>query len=558
MAIEQRAKYKEEFLSEAKEHLGAMNHALLRLEKAPGNLEYANDIFRVSHTLKSMAATMNYDQTARLCHAMEDVLGALRREKIKVDMCVDILFECFDTLDSTLKALAEEKDEIDTTTLVERLQGLQASGEEGMAGAEAAASSVTQEKEASDRRSSTIEKIQSIEVKVERLDLLMNLGEELLINKMRLDRVKGSLKNPELAAAVDTMGRVIADVQYNVMQARMVPIGFTFNRFPRMVRDLAKQQKKEVSLQTQGGDMELDRAIIDEISESLVHLLRNAVDHGIETPEERRKAGKPPQGTITLTAGRTKEFAMIEVTDDGAGLDLDEIKNIALKQGTLSKDATKEEAMNTIFSGVSTTKQVTAVSGRGLGLDIVKRKIESLGGTINAASDLNKGTTFVMEIPFTLAIIKVLFVEVGGRVYAIPLANIERLVTVNQGKIKGMLGYEAIVLNDEDIPLTRLNTLFGTPPLSLERQPIVIVSKGKEKLGLAVDALLGTEEIVIKSLNRLVRGNKYFAGSTIVGSGEVVLILDVANLTLSKRILSNGDETRVDAAHISASQGNGG
>jgi two-component system chemotaxis sensor kinase CheA len=319
------------------------------------------------------------------------------------------------------------------------------------------------------------------------------------------------------------------------MQSRLVPVGFVFNRFPRMVRDLAKQQKKEVSLEMLGSDIELDRAVIDEIGESLVHLLRNAVDHGIEPPEARKRAGKPAQGTIRVTAKRTKGFVIIEVADNGQGLDLEDIKSTAVKDKILSPQATTEELIQSIFFGVSTTKKVTAVSGRGFGLNIVKNKVESLGGAIRVESESKKGTTFVIEIPLTLAIIKALFVEVGSKAYAIPLASIERLVTVNKDDIKGMLNYEAIILNEEDIPVTRLDVLFDIPSLGLEGQPIVIVRKGEERLGLAVDAFLTTQEIVIKPLNKLVRENKYFSGSTIIGSGEVVLILDVANLMLTKR-----------------------
>lgn len=533
-------KYKDVFLSEAKEHIDSMNKSLLKLEKAPGKMELINDIFRASHTLKSTAATMNYDNTATLCHAVEDALDSIKKRKIKPDKVVDILFECFDTLELTLKELRKDKEELDTDDLVEKLQRLATADTDTADDADGPSTPADDTDKSAGSAdtisvSSAVTRVQSIEVKVEKLDLLMNLAEELLINKMRLDRIKESLEIPELTAAVDTLGRLVTDVQYNVMQSRMVPVGFVFNRFPRMVRDLAKQQRKEVNLQMEGTDIELDRAVLDEIGESLVHLLRNAVDHGIEMPEQRRKAGKPAQGTIKLTATRAKGLAIIEIADDGAGLDLENIKKTAVKRGILSQEATKEDVVDSIFSGVSTTKQVTAISGRGFGLNIVKKKVESLGGAVKAESDLKKGTRFVIEMPLTLAIIKALFVEVGSRTYAIPLASIERLVSVNEKDIKGMLNYEAIVLNEENIPITRLNVLFDTLHLSLDKLPIVIIRKGEEKLGLVVDALMSTQEIVIKPLNRLVRENKYFAGSTIIGSGEVVLILDVANLILSKR-----------------------
>jgi len=533
------SKYKDTYLSEAREHVDSMNKALLKLEKQPTKLELISEIFREIHTLKSMSAAMDYNKSAELCHAIEDVLDVLKKKKMRLEDCIDTLFESFDALDLMLKNLKKGKEEIDVAKLVERLREIATADSADKRTAKTADKSATS---ADESATSAVAKMQTIEVKVEKLDLLMNLAEELLINKMRLDRIKEDIKNPELTATVDTLERVITDIQYNIMQSRMVPIGFVFNRFPRMVRDLAKQQKKEINLETEGGDIELDRGVIDEIGESLVHLIRNSIDHGIETPEVRKKIGKPSGGTVRLTAASSKNSAIIKVSDDGAGLDLEDVKNTAIKQGIISVGASKEEVIDSIFTGLSTTKQVTAISGRGFGLDIVKNKIESLGGTIYAESEPKKGTTFTIEMPLTLAIIKTLFVEVGGKFYAIPLVNIEKLVTVNQRDIKGMMNYEAIVLNEEDIPITRLDLLFGTPALKLTNQPIAIVRKGQEKLGLAVDALSTTQEIVIKPLSKLVRENKYFSGSTIIGSGEVVLILDVANLILTKRATAENAE----------------
>lgn len=527
-------KYTDMFLSEAKEHIDSMNQSLLELEKNPSEVQLISRIFREAHTLKSMASTMNYQGTARLCHAVEDVLDGLKKKKARASDCIDTLFKCFDTLELILKDISENKKEPDTAALVEKLQTLirAADSREKTQMEDRADKSAEQSPEQSVL--SAVSRVESVEVKVERLDLLMNLAEELLIAKLRLNRSRDALKDPELSAAVDVLGRLLSDVQYNVMQSRLMPIGFVFNRFPRMVRDLARHQGKDVQLQLQGTDIGLDRSMISEIGESLVHLLRNAVDHAIEKPEERRKAGKPSQGTIILTAARTQNAAVIEVADDGAGMDLEGIRNIAVKRGILSPEAPKEEAMTAVFSGVSTNKGVTEVSGRGLGLNIVKNNIASLGGAIKIKSQPQKGTTFTIKIPLTLAIINVLFVEVGARLYAIPLAGTEKLVNVNSRYIKGAVNHESIVLNEEYIPIARLDVLFGMAPLELDTQPIAIIRKGEERLGLAVHSFLNTQEVVLKPLNKLVRENKYFAGSTITGSGEAVLILDVANLVLSK------------------------
>jgi len=284
MAQEDLSKYKDTFLSEAKEHVASMNKALLKLEKDPSKIALVNDIFRAAHTLKSMSAAMGYNKTSAFCHAIEDVLDMLKKKKMRLADCVDILFESFDTLGLTLKELKKDKQEIDTTTLKAKLEKILSADYADKRTAEIA----EKPEEAAE------EKIEAIEVKVEKLDLLMNLAEELLINKMRLDGIKEKLQNPELTAAADALGRIVADIQYNIMQSRMVPIGFVFNRFPRMVRDLAKLQKKDINLEMEGADIELDRGVIDEIGESLVHLIRNAVDHGIETPEVRKKMSKPP------------------------------------------------------------------------------------------------------------------------------------------------------------------------------------------------------------------------------------------------------------------------
>lgn len=528
-------KYRDLFLSEAKEHIDSMNQFLLELEKNPSEVQLISRIFREAHTLKSMAATMNYHGTARLCHALEDVLDALKKKKARAYDCIDILFKSFDTLELTLKDISENKEEPDTSALVKELQTLIAAADSREKIQMEDRADKSAERSPEQAVLSAVSRVESIEVKVERLDLLMNLTEELLINKLRLNRIRDALQEPELTAAVDVLGRLLTDVQYNVMQSRLMPIGFVFNRFPRMVRDLARNQGKDVQLQLQGTDIGLDRSMISEIGESLVHLLRNAVDHAIEKPEERRKAGKPSQGTIKLTAARTQDAAVIEVADDGAGMDIEAIRNIAVKRGILSPEAPGEEAVNAVFSGVSTNKGVTEVSGRGLGLSIVKNNIASLGGTIKIKSLPKKGTTFTIKIPLTLAIINVLFVEVGDRIYAIPLTGTQKLVNVTSRYIKGSLNHEFVVLNKEYIPIARLDALFGMSRLELDMQPIVIIGKGEERLGLAVHSFLNTQEVVLKPLNKLVRENKYFAGSTITGSGEAVLILDVTNLILSQK-----------------------
>jgi two-component system chemotaxis sensor kinase CheA len=523
-------KYLEVFLIECRQHLESMSQALIVLEKSPESADSLRQCLVSLHTLKGIAGTAKWDEMESLAHALEDVFDGIKNKKCVLADSVDILFQGFDMLGASLEAIGRGDKELVTKPLVERLENLAAGGKQAK-----------RLSSAEHKQTQGIERIKIVPVKVERLDLLMNLAEELLTTRLRLDQIKESLDNPELTATVENLGRLVSEVQFNVMQSRMVPIGSVFNLFNRMVRDLSKQNGKQVNLEMEGSDIELDRTVVDEIGESLVHLIRNALDHGIETPEERKKSGKPPQGTIRLMASRSKELALVEVKDDGAGLNLEEIKKSGVARGVLSPNATKEEVAESIFAGVSTTRQVTKISGRGIGLDIVKKKIESLGGSVKVTSELKHGTTFTLEIPLTLAIIRTLFVQVGGQKYAVPAAAIERLVTVNRQEIKGMLEYEAIVLEGEEIPLTRLGDLLDSPKASEESQPIVVIKRGEEKFGLIVDALLSTQEIVIKPLNRLIRQNNYFAGSSIIGSGEVVLILDIANLVITKSLMTTAD-----------------
>lgn len=524
-------KYKDVFLSKAKKDLIVMNRSLLKLEKEPKDTSSINDIFRAAHTFKSSSAMMGYDQTSRLCHAMEDMLDGIKKNRIKLEICIEALFKCFDTLELLMREIANNKEERDTTVLTDEIYKL--------SGIKHAQGVFVKDDETEIPEDISAEfavaKLTSLNVKIELLDTLMRLSEELLIGQMRIEKVRESVDIPELSAAVDSLGRVITDLQYNVMQSRMVPLAYVFERYPRMVRDIAKKEQKEVDLKMEGMDIELDRTVVDEVGECLVHLLRNAIDHGIETPAERKKTGKSAMGTIRLNAKRARDFSIIEVSDDGAGLDLTQIRTAAVKKGLVSTKATNEELTDAIFFGASTSEKVSEVSGRGFGLNIVKKRVESLGGSVSVTTESKKGTKFIIEVPLSLAIIETLFVGVGSNTYAIPVANIERLISVDKKNVKGMIDADAVILNNESVPVTRLDLLFKVKSQALEKQPIVIVRRGQDRLGLAVDSLMETQEIVIKPLHALARKNKYLSGSTIIGSGEVVSILDVGNLLLTKR-----------------------
>lgn len=378
---------------------------------------------------------------------------------------------------------------------------------------------------------------QTVRVDIEKLDSLMNLVGELVINKGRLEQIGASKGMPELTEAIEQMERISSELQNVVMKVRMVPVEHVFNRFPRMVRDLAKDLGKEVEFIVEGKETELDRTVIDEIGDPLVHLLRNAIDHGIESPQEREKKGKSRKGTVKLAAKHEGNNVFIEVEDDGRGLDLEEIRRKAVERGLVgeeeSKNLTRDKLIGFLFeSGFSTSHLVTDVSGRGVGLDVVKNKIESLGGEVFVDFQPGQGTKFRLRLPLTLAIIQALLVKVGPETYAIPLTAVDETTMVHPQEIKMVQNQEVVLLRGNVLPLIRADRVLEVPggTQKEEEMYVVVVRKGGKQLGLVVNGLLGQQEIVIKSLGRLLAGIPGLAGATILGDGDVCLILDVGTL----------------------------
>jgi len=384
----------------------------------------------------------------------------------------------------------------------------------------------------------TLSKTQTVRVDIERLNKMMNLMGELVTDKIRLIQIDSIHKIPELTETTAHLGRLINDIQYEVMQARLVPVDLIFNRFPRMVRDLARKQNRKIDLIIEGTEIEVDRTILDKISDPLIHLLRNAVDHGIEPATERKKAGKSETGTINLTACRQKEHVVIEVSDDGKGIDPDQILDIAIKKGIITTEEgvklnDKEKMMLICASGLSTHEKATDVSGRGVGVDVVKTTMESLGGTLTIDSEKGKGSKFTLKIPLTMAIARGLLVKVQQETFVVPLANVQEIVIIKVDDIKTIKGEEAILLRGGIIPLIRLDRILelnlNNEETKLEFSALVVEAYGK-RAGLVVDCLLGQQEIVIKSLEGYMKGVKGYAGATILGDGKVAFILDVPSL----------------------------
>lgn len=661
------------FLEESMENLQTLNEALLDLEQNPKNKEKLNEIFRVAHTIKGMAATMGFSDIAELTHKMEDVLSEFREGKLEVTSnVVTILFECLDTLERMVSNIEQGSDEtIDITEVMRNLESvaneeniivetegdakaepaenneettntvlneydisvLKQGKENGFNGIDikitlrkdtllksARAFLIVQELETQGeiiksypstedieneqfdtelyfvlvtvkskeeieemvKNISEVENVvtkyielkeninkikeipkpkeiekknivtnesskpvknitkkeknskrvpQSVRVDLERVDKLMNMVSELVIYRTRLEQIVIDNKSQELVETIEQVERTTSDLQDLVMKIRMLPLEVVFNRFPRLIRDISVDLKKEINFIIEGSETELDRTVIDEIGEPLIHLLRNAADHGIESREERIAAGKDPVGTIKLVAYQEGTKALIKVEDDGAGINLAKVKAKAEKMGINTEGLSDNDIRNLIFNqGFSTNTEVTDISGRGVGMDVVKTKISALGGTVDVVSEEGKGSSFIIKLPLTLQIIQALLVKVGSETFAISLGYIDKVIDYKEDRIKKTNGEEVIVYRDTIIPLIRLNERLGINKDDNKKKFVIIVKVGDKVVGLLVDSLLGQQEIVIKPLGETLKSLKEYIGATILGNGLVTLILDVAAL----------------------------
>jgi two-component system chemotaxis sensor kinase CheA len=385
-----------------------------------------------------------------------------------------------------------------------------------------------------------IAETQTVRISIGHLDNMVNLVGELVIIRSRLDRIARDVGSTELRETLSVLEQVSGDLQHEVMQTRMVPVGNIFNRFPRMVRDLARDLDKDVAFEMDGLDIELDRTVLDEIGDPIVHLLRNCIDHGIESPEARVANGKPARGTVRLIAQREREQVRVIVSDDGAGMDVDRIWEKAIERGAVTpgeRDSYSDQdiLLLTCAPGFSTAKEATKVSGRGVGMDVVKGKIEYLGGTISIRSRPGAGTEMILSLPLTLAIIQALLVASSGQVFAVPLSAVSEVLSPEEIDLKTVDGSPVLVLRDGSVaPLYLLDEIIGAAPRS-KRMPtasehIVLMEMGDELNALAVGGLVGRQEVVIKPLSPLFKGLRGLGGATVLGDGRVALILDPRTL----------------------------
>ncbi|UFJ42145.1 chemotaxis protein CheA [Brevibacillus humidisoli] len=374
----------------------------------------------------------------------------------------------------------------------------------------------------------------TIRVDIERLDVLMNLFSELVIDRGRLEQLARESGQSELQETVEHMSRISGDLQSIILTMRMVPVEQVFNRFPRMVRDLAKELNKKVNLKIFGAETELDRTVIDEIGDPLVHLLRNSIDHGVESPADRKQRGKSEEGTIQLKAYHSGNHVFIEVSDDGQGINREKVLKKAIERGVVNASTGETLSEKQVFellfsSGFSTAEVISDISGRGVGLDVVKTKIESLGGSVSVDSKWGEGTTFLIQLPLTLSIISAMLVQVENEKYAVPLSSIIETAVFRQDEIMMAHRQKVIDFRGRVVPLVSLKEIFQIPDNGQEKDDevaVVIVRKGDKMAGLVVDSFIGQQEVVLKSLGKYLVNVFAISGATILGDGQVALIID--------------------------------
>ena len=506
--------YREMYHSEALEHVDIMNQALLKLEENPDIKEHVDLIFRSAHTIKGMAATMGYDQTKELCKNIENVFDKIRKKQLKLNSSLaSILFKCIDAIQQMIN---DENKKIDLSSYVLMLEHPEESHP------------------IENTESMSIVQLPTIRVKMSDLDSLVNLVGELIISKMKLEnsiKEEGSVKSK---TSLLDLGRLVTDLQYQSLKLRLVPIDTIFRRFERLVRDTSNQLGKKVQLQMEGAKIELDRTILDAITDPLLHILRNCVDHGIETISERKSLGKPESGYIRLTAYHVGEQIAIKIEDDGKGIDLERLRAKAVENGILTQEEANEisdeKAIDLLGTpGLSTANSITDISGRGVGMDIVINRVEDVGGHVQIRSTKGLGTTMILMLPLSVSIIGGLLVNVSNEKFVLPLSSITTTIKINKNEIKSVHGVEVIEHQDKIVPIVRVSDILEIKQNNdtiTNDITIVIIDKGGKPYGLVVDSFERKQEIVIKKFSNTSDSKNSFTNATILPDGKVALILD--------------------------------
>ena len=539
-----------DYLNDAKEGFQKADNALLALEKDYTQTGRLDEIFRAVHSLKSSSAMLEFSDIAELAHACEDLLDRVRKHELPVtQQIIDVLFEAVDTLETMVNQRAEGKKGKPTADWGVRIAELK---EKFMAQEPETAKGPGGEFADSPSRCfpaapsiPTIEKIETVRVNVDLLDSLFDLVGELIITKNRINSIASNIPSDavqkELKPTLTAMDRMVSELQGNVSAARLVPMSEIVQKFPRMVRDLARDAHKEIELVIEGNEIELDKSVLDAISQPLIHLLRNAVDHGIEPAETRQKHNKKHQGTITLKARRTENHVLIDVEDDGGGIDIRRTKEMLVAKGLISPEEIESLEDRDVLDllsrpGFTTAERVTDLSGRGVGLDVVQTSVKALGGTVEIATKKAKGTRFTLKLPLSTAIMQTLMVGVGDHVFAIPSDLVLEILEINPQDLKEVHNERVLVRRQEVIPFSKLSDILNIAGQEDQEKPLgLIMHIGDRSISLGVDTVVGQAENVIKPFDSIAQQFRGFLGGTILADGQVALLLDVpALLNLEK------------------------
>ncbi|MBT0664015.1 chemotaxis protein CheA [Geobacter pelophilus] len=531
------SQYRELFLAEAREHLQTLNGMIAALEEVPGDQEKINALFRSAHSLKGMAASMEYGQIADLAHRMEDLMTRVRSGEFPFSSEIAaLLLEGADLVALLLDDVETQRPfSADIGPISERLASF--SPTTVPAEAPPLLEPVVAAKPVQQVTDAVPEPIHTVRVRTEILDRLIDTTGELFTSKHRLLNITQGVEAPRLKETLNDLGKLLRELHQTVMQARLMPFATLAERFPRVVRDLARKQGKEISFVVEGKEIELDRGVLEELADPLLHILRNAVDHGIESTEARLLAGKKTVGRIRLAVRREKDQAVIVVEDDGRGMDPDALVASAVAKGLLTAEqgaqlAPEEALMLTCLAGFSTAAQVTDVSGRGVGMDAVRATVQTLGGSLAISSEPGSGSRMTLRLPLNIAIINVLLIGTGGFKMAIPVNAVLRTLEITKEQILVRERRAYLLLDDAEIPLLSLNRIIRAPgksPMSGFIPVIVTMIKGK-LVGLIVDRVIGHREIHVKPVGRPLSRLRGLAGGGILGDGEIVFVLDPATL----------------------------
>ncbi|MGB9710036.1 MAG: chemotaxis protein CheA [Thermodesulfovibrio sp.] len=553
-----------EFIVEAEEILEQIDPLFVELESKGEDPEIINEIFRGMHTLKGAAGFLGFQNVVDVAHRAETILKKVREGEISISPeLTDAILKAVDTLKiliSHIKAREEPKEDIkpildlldsalqkasqkkvsETGEVIEKVEKIESQEVEVK----------TTEPRESTAQAPKEKEVSTLRVDVERIDKVMDLAGEIVLARNRLLNLSNKLEakyagDEHIEGLVETtafLDRVTSDLQLAVMKMRMQPLQKVFVKFPRMVRDLARTLGKEVDLEIIGEDTEVDKSVIEHIGDPLVHIIRNSIDHGIETPEERISKGKPSKGKIVINAYQKGTQIVIDISDDGKGIDVEAVKAKAITKGLITLEEaeklSEEAIINLIFlPGFSTKDVSTELSGRGVGMDVVKSNVAKLNGYVEIFTEKDKGTTFRISLPLTLAIIQAMMVQVGQEVYAIPQSMIEETLRVDINEIKEVTGQKVLTVRNRVLPLFMLNEILGAfGSAENQRKYVLVASVGDKRFCISVDSVLGQEEIVIKTINGVDSEECGIMGATITGDGKVVLILDLA--LLSRKVLT--------------------